>query len=37
MSIVGGAVYVSVGTGPPPEPSPQLDGNGSIIAFGNTH
>jgi hypothetical protein len=25
-----------VGTGPPPAPAPQLDGSGSIIAFGDT-
>jgi polyvinyl alcohol dehydrogenase (cytochrome) len=31
-----GAVYASVGTGPPPEPAPQQDGNGSIVAFGDT-
>src|SRR3954470_17501602 len=33
---VGGALYASVGTGPPPEPAPQQDGNGSIVAFGDT-
>ena len=41
ISIVGGAVYVSVGTGPPPQPLPQVDessfdGSGSIVAFGDT-
>jgi polyvinyl alcohol dehydrogenase (cytochrome) len=36
VSAVGGAVYVAVGTGPPPEPAPQQDGSGSIIAFGDT-
>jgi polyvinyl alcohol dehydrogenase (cytochrome) len=33
ISIAGGAVYVAVGTGPPPGSS--QDGNGSIVAFGN--
>jgi polyvinyl alcohol dehydrogenase (cytochrome) len=32
----GGAVYVSVGTGPLPEPAPQNDNPGSIVAFGDT-
>src|SRR4051794_3798943 len=36
VSVTGGAVYVSVGLGPPPEPAPQQDGTGSIIAFGDT-
>jgi polyvinyl alcohol dehydrogenase (cytochrome) len=36
VSATGGAVYVSVGTGPPPEPAPQQDGQGAIIAFGDT-
>lgn len=36
VSAVGRAVYVAVGTGPPPGPAPQQDGPGSIIAFGNT-
>jgi polyvinyl alcohol dehydrogenase (cytochrome) len=35
-SAVGGALYASVGTGPPPEPAPQQDGTGSIVAFGDT-
>lgn len=30
-----GALYVSVGIGPPPAPAPQQDGHGAIIAFGN--
>jgi polyvinyl alcohol dehydrogenase (cytochrome) len=34
ISVVGGAVYVAVGTGPPPGSS--QDGPGSIIAFGDT-
>jgi polyvinyl alcohol dehydrogenase (cytochrome) len=34
ISIVGTAVYVAVGTGPPPGSS--QDGSGSIIAFGDT-
>jgi polyvinyl alcohol dehydrogenase (cytochrome) len=34
ISVVGGAVYVAVGTGPPPGSS--QDGSGSIIAFGDT-
>ena len=36
MSATGGALYVSVGTGPLPEPAPQQDGAGSIVAFGDT-
>jgi polyvinyl alcohol dehydrogenase (cytochrome) len=36
VSAVGGALYVSVGIGPPPEPAPQQDGKGSIVAFGDT-
>lgn len=36
VSAVGGAVYVAVGTGPPPQPAPQRDGSGAIIAFGDT-
>jgi polyvinyl alcohol dehydrogenase (cytochrome) len=43
VSIAGGAVYVAVGTGPPspilPLPSSttsQVDGTGSIVAFGDT-
>jgi polyvinyl alcohol dehydrogenase (cytochrome) len=36
MSVVGGAVYVSVGTGPLPEPAPQTSGSGEVIAFGDT-
>jgi polyvinyl alcohol dehydrogenase (cytochrome) len=36
VSAVGHAVYVAVGTGPPPEPAPQQDGSGAIIAFGDT-
>ncbi|MFL5887132.1 MAG: PQQ-binding-like beta-propeller repeat protein [Thermoleophilaceae bacterium] len=41
VSLVGGAVYVSVGIGPPPQPLPQtdtsgFDGSGSIVAFGDT-
>jgi polyvinyl alcohol dehydrogenase (cytochrome) len=35
-SAVGGALYASVGIGPPPEPAPQQDGTGSIVAFGDT-
>src|SRR3954451_3277670 len=35
-SAVGGALYVSVGTGPPPAPAPQQDGSGSIVAFRDT-
>lgn len=34
ISIAGGAVYVAVGTGPPPGTS--QDSSGSIIAFGDT-
>ena len=41
MSVVGGAVYVAVGTGPPPQPLQQIDeskadGAGAIVAFGDT-
>jgi polyvinyl alcohol dehydrogenase (cytochrome) len=36
VSAVGGALYVAVGTGPPPAPAPQQDGTGSIVAFGDT-
>jgi polyvinyl alcohol dehydrogenase (cytochrome) len=36
VSAVGGALYASVGTGPLPEPAPQQDGPGSIVAFGDT-
>ncbi|MFL5883989.1 MAG: PQQ-binding-like beta-propeller repeat protein [Thermoleophilaceae bacterium] len=42
MSVVGGAVYVATGTGPPPQPDPvvpdtsKADGSGSITAFGDT-
>ena len=36
VSAVGGALFVAVGTGPPPEPLPQNDGSGSIVAFGDT-
>jgi polyvinyl alcohol dehydrogenase (cytochrome) len=36
ISVVGGAVYAAVGTGPPPQPAPQTDGAGSIVAFGDT-
>src|SRR4051794_4267206 len=36
VSADGGAVYASVGIGPPPGPAPQQDGTGSIIAFGDT-
>jgi polyvinyl alcohol dehydrogenase (cytochrome) len=36
VSATGGAVYVSVGTGPAPEPAPQSDGTGSIVAYGDT-
>jgi outer membrane protein assembly factor BamB len=34
ISVVGGAIYVAVGTGPPPGSS--QDGSGSILAFGDT-
>src|SRR5207248_1758705 len=33
VTAVGGAIYAAVGTGPPPQPAPQTDGSGSIIAF----
>lgn len=36
VSADGGALYVAVGTGPPPEPAPQSNNAGSIIAFGDT-
>lgn len=36
VSADGGAIYVSVGTGPLPEPAPQNDNPGSIVAFGDT-
>ena len=36
ISADGGALYVAVGTGPPPAPAPQRDGPGSIVAFGDT-
>jgi polyvinyl alcohol dehydrogenase (cytochrome) len=36
ISAAGGAIYVAVGTGPPPAPAPQRDGPGSIVAFGDT-
>jgi polyvinyl alcohol dehydrogenase (cytochrome) len=36
VSAVGGALYVAVGTGPPPQPAPAQDSPGSIIAFGDT-
>jgi polyvinyl alcohol dehydrogenase (cytochrome) len=36
VSAVGNALYVAVGTGPPPQPAPPQDGPGSIIAFGDT-
>ncbi|HEX8086046.1 MAG TPA: PQQ-binding-like beta-propeller repeat protein [Solirubrobacteraceae bacterium] len=36
VSAVGRALYVAVGTGPPPEPAPQQDGPGDIVAFGDT-
>jgi polyvinyl alcohol dehydrogenase (cytochrome) len=36
VSAVGGAVYVAVGTGPLPEPAPQSDSPGAIVAFGDT-
>jgi len=36
ISADGGAIYVAVGTGPPPAPAPQRDGPGSIIALGDT-
>lgn len=36
ISAAGGALFVAVGTGPPPEPAPQSDSTGSIIAFGDT-
>ena len=36
VSATGGALFVSVGTGPPPEPGPQNPSPGSIVAFGDT-
>jgi polyvinyl alcohol dehydrogenase (cytochrome) len=36
VSADGGAVFVSVGTGPLPEPGPQTSNPGSIVAFGDT-
>jgi polyvinyl alcohol dehydrogenase (cytochrome) len=36
VSAAGDALYVAVGTGPPPQPAPPQDGPGSIIAFGDT-
>jgi polyvinyl alcohol dehydrogenase (cytochrome) len=36
VSAAGTAIYVAVGTGPPPQPAPQQDGSGSIVAFGDT-
>jgi PQQ-like domain len=36
ISVVGGAIYAAVGTGPPPQPAPQSDQPGSIVAFGDT-
>jgi polyvinyl alcohol dehydrogenase (cytochrome) len=33
VSAAGERVYVAVGTGPPPDPLPQSDGPGSIVAF----
>jgi polyvinyl alcohol dehydrogenase (cytochrome) len=36
VSAVGGAIYAAVGTGPPPQPAPQADGPGAIVAFGDT-
>jgi polyvinyl alcohol dehydrogenase (cytochrome) len=36
VSAAGRALYVAVGTGPPPEPAPQRDFPGSIVAFGDT-
>lgn len=36
LSTVGGAVYATVGVGPPPEPAPQQYGTGSIVALGDT-
>jgi polyvinyl alcohol dehydrogenase (cytochrome) len=36
VSAVGDAIYAAVGTGPPPQPAPQQDGPGAIIAFGDT-
>lgn len=36
VAAAGHAIYVSVGTGPPPAPAPQRDGHGAIVAFGDT-
>jgi polyvinyl alcohol dehydrogenase (cytochrome) len=36
ISAVGGALYVAVGTGPLPQPAPQADSPGSIVALGDT-
>ena len=36
VSAVGDALYVAVGSGPPPQPAPPQDGPGSIIALGDT-
>jgi polyvinyl alcohol dehydrogenase (cytochrome) len=36
VAAAGRAIYVSVGTGPPPAPAPQQDGQGAIVAFGDT-
>jgi hypothetical protein len=36
VSATGGALFVSVGTGPPPSPGPQSPQPGSIVAFGDT-
>ena len=36
VSADGRALNAAVGTGPPPAPAPQLDGSGSIVAFGDT-
>jgi outer membrane protein assembly factor BamB len=36
VSAAGAALFVAVGTGPPPAPAPQIVGPGSIVAFGDT-
>src|SRR4051794_35075321 len=36
VSAAGGALFVAVGTGPPPQPLPQTVNPGSIVAFGDT-
>jgi polyvinyl alcohol dehydrogenase (cytochrome) len=36
ISAAGAALFVAVGTGPLPEPAPQSDNPGSIVAFGDT-